>query len=457
MFKGVIHANARAILPDFIARMPGRVINICSGNFTLETTLRLNGFAGRLEGCDISLYTSALGRYFTGQDWRITVAKDAEPDVQRFAEFLTDPEGKAAVIAIALDLTEHAKRRNEFQRRMWRAYISSLPKLIEGTRARLRKKKEILRMDGFHARDGVEVIRENAESGDLLIMSSPPTYEKGYERLYATLMSWFDWDAPTYTDIGPRAEFAKVMRSDAHNWLMFSEDRNDEVESVLGRPKAQTARGPNKNVYLYTDLPVPPKLIRREVECSANHPYPRMTEQDVIRPDSKVTFVRTSFKEANYFRQLYSSVIPMQASAMFCYLLMVDGKAFGQVMFQLPSIQMTWAGKDITAEYLYMMSDLPIASERYPRLSKLVLAATLSREFQAELEHRTTRSVNVIFTTAFSEKPASMKYRGVYQIHSRKGPDEHGHFSINYIARIGQRPMKDLMREWLSKHGKVSD
>jgi hypothetical protein len=151
--------------------------------------------------------------------------------------------------------------------------MTNLPKLIAGTKARLRKKREMLRLDGFHARDGAQVIQDNARESELLIMSSPPTYE-GLERLYKTLMSWFVWDVPTYTDIGPKVEFARLMKSDVHPWLMFSEDRSAEVEAILGQPKAQTARGPNKNVYLYTDLAVTPKLIRREVECSKTHPYP---------------------------------------------------------------------------------------------------------------------------------------------------------------------------------------
>jgi hypothetical protein len=55
-----------------------------------------------------------------------------------------------------------------------------------------------------------------------------------------------------------------------------------------------------------------------------------------------------------------------------------------------------------------------------------VLAASTSAEFQAELEHRTTQKVNWLFTTAFSEKPVSMSYRGVYQFYSRKGPTTRG-------------------------------
>jgi hypothetical protein len=58
----------------------------------------------------------------------------------------------------------------------------------------------------------------------------------------------------------------------------------------------------------------------------------------------------------------------MQAGAQYCYLMLVDGKVFGQVMLTRATFDPMVNGQSIGGEYLYMMSDLPIASERYPRL-----------------------------------------------------------------------------------------
>lgn len=450
MFKGVIHANARAILPDFIRVMPGRVVNICSGNFTLETTLRLNRYQGKLEGCDISLYTTSLGRALTKKPWRLAMKPGAPEEMQCFAQFCGDPVSQAAVIAVALDMTEHASQRNDFQKRMWGAMVRDIERLVKETKKRIEQKAALVKLDDFHALDGVEVIR-SCSGQECLIMSSPPTYEGGYEKLYAKLEEWFDWDKPTYTDIGPRAGFAKLLVAAGTDWILFTEDRDEETEAIVGKPRAQAARGPNKNVYLYTNLKVACKLVRREVECSAEPPWPRLSDKDELTANGKVTFHRVTFKEANYFRQLYSSVIPMQASAQYCYVLAVDGKVFGQVMLSLASFDPLVRGQSIGGEYLYMMSDLPVASERYPRLSKLVLSVITSKEFQAELEHRSTQKVNWLFTTAFSHKPTSMKYRGSWEFHSRREPNEKGHYSINYVARLGERRVQSLYREWFEK------
>lgn len=452
MFKGVIHANARAILPEFIQKMPGRVINICSGNFTLETTIRMNGYAGSLQGCDVSLYTSALGEYFAGRKLDAKLRDTADPDLQVFGKHMEDGIGVAAVVAIVLDLSEHAPRKNEFQKRIWRAMILQAEKLVLETRKRLETKKAKIQLNDFHSRDGVEVIKSVTNAPDTLLISSPPTYEGGYEKLYAWMEATFEWPKPQYTDIGPAKDFAELIVGAGTDWMLFTEDRRQDVEEVVGKPIAQAARGPNKNVYLYSNLGVKPKLVRRKVECADEPKWPRLTDRDTISESSKLEFHRINFKEANYIRQLYSSVIVTQASAQFCYAFTLEGKLFGIAMFSLATFDPLVNGKSIGGEYIYMMCDLPVASEKHQRLSKLVLACTTAKEFQHELEHRVTQKVNWIFTTAFSENPVSMKYRGAYDFHSRKPKDANGHYSINYVARIGKKGLKELFRVWFTKH-----
>jgi|GEM_PF-590210 hypothetical protein len=449
MFKGVVHANARAILLDLIPKLPARAINVCSGNFTLETTLRMNGFAGRLEGCDISLYTCSLGAYLSGQDLVIRLAANVDPELEVFRPMFADPIGQAAAVAILLDLSEHAPRKNAFQKRMWHAVVSQAQQLYEGTLKRLEKKKGLVKLDGFYARDGVEVINSIKDDPETFVISFPPTYSGGYEKLYKWLDSVVSWNQPTYTNIGQEEDFAKLITSIKGKWALGTEYRDAAVEAIVGQPIAQASRGAAKNVFLYSNIPAKPLLVRRKVECTEAN-WPRLTDADTLTGKERITFHRVTFKEANYFRQLFSSVIPMPASAQFCYVFAIDGKVFGQVMMSLPTFGAVVEGQNIGAQCLYLMSDLPVTLENHPRLSKLVLAALCSKEMQTELEHRTMQSVKFIFTTAFSHNPASMKYRGAFKLHSRKKTDS-GVWSINYYAHIGQKRMRALYAEWLQK------
>jgi len=294
------------------------------------------------------------------------------------------------------------------------------------------------------------VIREGANDTGRFVISFPPTYAGGYEKLYDWLESVVTWRKVTYTNIGQEADFARVVTDVRGSWALGTEYRDAAVEAIVGDPIAQASRGAAKNVYLYSCLKTLPLLVRRKVECTEVN-WPRLTDADEIKPTDEVRFHRVTFKEANYFRQLYSSVIPMQASAQFCYVFTLNGKVFGQVMLSLATFDPVVDGKNIGGQYLYLMSDLPVSLERYRRLSKLVLAVLSSKEMRDELEHRTMQSVAYIFTTAFSHNPASMKYRGAFKLHSRK-QDDKGIWSINYYTEMGRKSLPELLGEWCAKH-----
>ena len=97
---------------------------------------------------------------------------------------------------------------------------------------------------------------------------------------------------------------------------------------------------------------------------------------------------------------------------------------------------------------LYMMCDVALPHHRYRRLGKLVLAASLSRELRLSLsDGGMVARAKTIGTTAFTEKPVSMKYRGIYKLHSRK----EGH--LNYVGELGRWTLQEGLEWWLQNHG----
>ncbi len=73
------------------------------------------------------------------------------------------------------------------------------------------------------------------------------------------------------------------------------------------------------------------------------------------------------------------------------------------------------------------MCDFAVRPSPHKRLSKLILAVLLSKAVQIDLEQCTCSRVKVIGTTAFTNKPVSMKYRGLFEVHNR------GEGYINYF------------------------
>ena len=59
-----------------------------------------------------------------------------------------------------------------------------------------------------------------------------------------------------------------------------------------------------------------------------------------------------------------------------------------------------------------------------------------------------------LITTAFSENPVSMKYRGVFKLYSRK--EKKKLYSLNYFAKLGEKTLQDQFNTWVKKHAKTT-
>lgn len=117
----------------------------------------------------------------------------------------------------------------------------------------------------------------------------------------------------------------------------------------------------------------------------------------------------------------------------------------------------------------YLLSDFPVAPSDYPRLSKLILYAALSTEANVLLSRAGNARVLRVLTTAFSSNPVSMKYRGMFRLHSRKEldldkesraadiPRDDPYYGqkwmLNYVSDTGRWSLAEGLAEWTRKHG----
>ena len=69
-FLGSIAGPLRKVLAAYADEISVPVLLPCAGNFTVGAALRSGGYRGRITGCDITLYTSALGAYLAGTTCR---------------------------------------------------------------------------------------------------------------------------------------------------------------------------------------------------------------------------------------------------------------------------------------------------------------------------------------------------------------------------------------------------
>lgn len=117
---------------------------------------------------------------------------------------------------------------------------------------------------------------------------------------------------------------------------------------------------------------------------------------------------------------------------------------------------------------MYLLSDFPVTPTKYKRLAKLVLYAALSKESKLLAERLVNKRIRSLVTTAFTKKPVSMKYRGLFDVLNKKrlpGVEEgetdmskiyyNDGWQLNYGAPMGQWTLQEGLALWKKSHSQT--
>lgn len=136
----------------------------------------------------------------------------------------------------------------------------------------------------------------------------------------------------------------------------------------------------------------------------------------------------------------------MFASGKWAFVVMIDGAAVGFLEFDNSK-----SAKFGDRYGIYMMADFPVPHTTYRRLSKLLVMLAVSGETRQALERLQEYRMTSLRTTAFTDKPISMKYRGVLEV-AKRG-EKNGQRFINYEGKFNSKTWRETLREWLKKYG----
>lgn len=430
MFLGSINSELRSILAEMAPKWKGLPVYVgCSGNFTVERILALAGVK-EIHGNDVSLYSCMLGRYLAGEPTpvRLKVA-----DMEWVEPFLDAPVNAIAAVMLLQRMMEFYGRNTPYHHRMMRVYTVRFPDLHRETVDRVKKALEGVKLQSFCAGDVAEWME--GVPNDAVAVSFPPTYRQGYERLYAKLMEVLDWDAPSYTifDEARLTTLLESMTTKAH-WVIA---RDMVIPSLAPfcRGLVQTGMR-SKPVYVYSDhgssRRTGPEQKVELLDCD------RLGVDEEIPKDAKPSVSPITQGQMNMLRSEYLSPSIAPAPAWLNLAVAANGKLAGALAFAPEK----YGG----ADSCYMMTDFPVISRRHRRLSKLILAVALSTEVQELLKQRFVNRALTISTTAFTDKPESMKYRGVFHLVSRKEN------FLNYLGHAGKWTLEGAFNWWTRGH-----
>jgi hypothetical protein len=428
VFVGSINAHTRKYLINEIAAFNGRRVVVgCSGNFTFEGLLGRYGKPAAVHANDVSLYSCALGWWLTGQPVAIE-ARDAFDWLRPFCE--TDEDRAAAVLAASGMLRWLSGKPNAHKERMLRGYQEQFGPLHAVTKAKMQAVAEGMAITEFFAGDVVDHFRRFAGDEGAVFVTFAPTYAGGYERLFDAYDAMFTWDPPDYGLLDDDARDSLLTWLSARDFVWIDDRELDQplvFAAHVGRMRTQ---------YIYSNAIGDPGQTRRAHRM--RDPGFELVEE--ICDESELAILPISGEVFAFYQEAYLSKGIEPAPPQWALLVLVDGRVAGALGFS----QERFGGG---ADQVYMLSDFAVWPTPYRRLSKLVLMAALSREVQDYLERARELPTRRLVTTAFTDRPVSMKYRGVLDLVKR------GEGFLQYAGEFTGASLGDVMKDWRRRYG----
>jgi len=398
----------------------------CSGSFRIEQAIKYVSDVPLFSN-DVSLLSCAIGG----------AAVDDLPVVQFInnLECLNDvldpsvPCDLLAGIGIAQELSKLQKphkyciaRRNHI--------LANLTGFAEKNRLMAQKIIDGVKINGFFPGDFRDQIDRAAQSGGGFICFAP-TYKGGYEKAYSFIDSNTKWDAPRYSVWSPD-DVPKLIddcNSKGVRWLIVHDQEIVNAKCVM------TFVGSNKPLFVYSSEHR--ASIRRVRKKAIPFRYDPIKLNDISR-DSAVSISEVDSSHIAFLKNVYLAKGINFVSGMANFIVHIDGMLAGGITIK----QSTYG--DRTRE-IYLLSDFSTSRER--QLSKLISMLATCSEIIETLNRRWFIRVERVMTTAFTNKPVSMKYRGIFDLVGRK-PGQ-----LNYSVQPSGRNASQIFHEWFKRHG----
>ena len=448
MFLGSIPNEARKYTYEITSGWDVSEVYVgCSGNFTVERILAEVGDFD-LHGCDVTIYSCSIGAYLAGDDLGVRLNPAFHDTFDWMLKGMETEAGRVATVLLASNfangVTEDGRIKDHaYFERIIRGYQSQWDDLHRTTMEKIESVP--FGLSSFTVGGAIEWILDIPT--DVGVVSYPPFLVgvAGYEAMFKKLGWMFEWNEPTYRmfdDEGLEVYIDAIK--ERKEWLFSVPfEHTQSSEYLVGR--MLTA---NRGVPLYVYASNAKSRIVVPNQDVAPLIVPRLGTDEEL--DGDIDLIPLSNGQFQEIRSRYLDVRIQVGQAGNAYGVTVGGKLVGVFALNDGALQ----GRP--SDTAYLMCDFAVAPTKYKKLSKLILMTVLSDEAKLLAERMTRRRIRRIATTAFSDNPVSMKYRGVFELHKREEQNtetETHKYRLVYGADMGQHSMADGFEKWKAKHG----
>jgi hypothetical protein len=207
-------------------------------------------------------------------------------------------------------------------------------------------------------------------------------------------------------------------------------------------PVMEQRAGRRRTVYLYSNVIEQPAYFN-DRKISDLPKLPLAGAEFEIKADSRVALQRIKTTDLSKFKDAFLGKNIDHSQGMWGFAVVVAGRVVGFIEFS-------------QAQYdrgsVYLLSDFAVPGMRYKRLSKLMVMLAKAGQTRRLVERLRQLRTTEVVTTAFTDRPVSMKYRGVLDL-LKRGETKEGQKFLNYGSAFDDCSWPEVLAEWLTKHG----
>lgn len=401
----------------------------CSGSFRFDRAVKDKFPACDVFSNDVSLVSCAIGAVATGETFPIKFTGRLER-IEALLEDRGTFEDRVAATFVALDMGKY-KADNDHARAHFQHYLANFEHFWFKARARLGEIAEHLFLSGFYAGDFRKQI-ERAQSEGGGVVAFPPTYKGGYERLYKFLDENVEWPSPTYDMWDPNDldQLVKGLENEGLRYCFVTDHELEDLEAVSVY-RSET----NKPVYAYANRAG--TSVRRAAHRHTKFSYRRVTEDDLVK-GAEVRLEQVESHYINFLRDVYLARGIAYTTGEVNLLVFINDALAGGLIYS--------RSKFGSLDECYLLSDFAIAPVH--GLARLIATIATSAPIVRYCERKFLIRIKKVNTTAFTDKPASMKYRGAWKLSSRKPG------MLNYAAEPRELTPGEIYARWRTQHAR---
>lgn len=432
MFIGSINTKVRSFLALSAGVFDERTAVVgCSGNFTSEAVLCSAAKPLAIHSNDISLYSCLAGAYLLGQEMAVEVA---DPEYQMIGKHLTTMRGRLATVMVLLEMLPYEKRQHATARRMWPIMWDSFDERVEATAEKMAGLT--IRIDSFTAGDVFDHFVAHEGDEDPIFCCYAPTYSGGYERMYKRLEQVLRWPAPSYPRLDDKRR-DQLLTWMAERDYVWYDDRPHKSLPLVMEQRSKIGR----TVYIYSNLPT----FKAYVGRAKTEPVPKLplgNSEMTLTGSETVRLQQITTSQMAAIKDMFLGKNIDHAQGVWAFAVWVGAWVVGFLEFREDRA---------TRGPIYMLADLAVPNTVYKRLSKLMPMLACSNQTKRLIERLQEFPCHLLMTTAFTNRPVSMKYRGVMEL-VKRGTSQSGQKTLSYESKFTPLSWQETYQLWTTQH-----